>query len=96
MLSAAAAAIAEPAVTPSARVLREMEHSHDRSHLRFGLAQSLQHRKHLLELPWTTAAQARHAQLAEDSRRAQAQIEAADTMPFESYRRQYLALELLS
>ena len=96
VLSAARAAIAEPSATPSARVLREMEQSHDRSHLRFGLAQSLRHRKHLLELPWAAAAQARHARLAEESRRAQAQIEAADTVPFETYRRQYLALELLS
>lgn len=96
VLSAASAAIAEPSATPSARVLREMEQAHDRSHLYFGLAQSLRHRKHLLELPWTPAAQARHARLAEESRRAQAQIEAGDTVPFETYRRQYLALELLS
>ena len=96
VLSAASAAIAEPSATPSARVLREMEQSHDRSHLRFGLAQSLRHRKHLLELPWSAAAESRHARLTEESRVAQWQIEAADAVSFETYRRQYLALDLLS
>jgi len=96
VLAAANAAIADSSATPSARVLREMAQSHERSHLRFGLAQSLRHRSHLRDLPWTAAADARYARLAEESRVAQRQIEAADTVPFETYRRQYLALDLLS
>jgi glutamate--cysteine ligase len=94
-LSAAGTAIADPSVTPSARVLREMERSHDRSHLRFGLAQSLRHSSHLLALPWSASADTRHVRLAEESWAAQRQIEAADTVPFETYRRQYLALDLV-
>jgi glutamate--cysteine ligase len=94
VLSAASAAIADSSATPSARVLREMEQSHERPHLRFGLAQSLRHRRHLLALPWSASADARHAHLAEEARAAQRQIEAADTVPFETYRRQYLALDL--
>ncbi|MBI4205654.1 MAG: glutamate--cysteine ligase, partial [Betaproteobacteria bacterium] len=95
-LSAAAAAIANPSTTPSARVLREMEQSHERSHVRFGLAQSVRHRSLLMKLPWATAADARYVRMAADSLAAQRKIEAADAVPFETYRQQYLALELLS
>jgi glutamate--cysteine ligase len=96
VLSAARIAIAESTSTPSARVLREMEAAHDCSYLRFALDQSVRHQSYLQTLPWDGTMNERFGRLAEESRRAQRQIEAADTVPFEAYRRQYLALDLLS
>ena len=95
-LAAARHAIADPSSTPSARVLREMEAGHDCSHLHFVLTQSVRHKDYLRALPWTAETHRRFERLAEESREAQRQIEATDTAPFEAYRRQYLALELLS
>ena len=96
VLAAARHAIAAPESTPSARVLREMEARHDSSYLQFALTQSVRHRTYLESLPWTAEANNRFERLAEESREAQRRIEAADSVPFETYRRQYLGLELLS
>ncbi len=95
VLSAAGAALRNPSVTPSARILRVMEQSYDKSHLRFVLAQSLRHRSCLLELPLAAEVDARYARMAEESLAAQRQIEAKDTLPFEIYRQQYLSQDLL-
>ena len=95
VLSAAGAALRNPSATPSARILREMEQSYDRSHLRFALDQSVRHRSDLLELPLAAAAGARYARMAGESLAAQRQIEARDTVPFEIYRQQYLSQDLL-
>jgi glutamate--cysteine ligase len=40
--------------------------------------------------------EARYARMAEDSLAAQRRIEAADSVPFETYRQQYLSRNLLS
>jgi glutamate--cysteine ligase len=95
ILSAAAGAVGDAAVTPSARVLREMA-TYDHSYLGFALSQSVRHQRYLHGLPWETALHDRYERLAEESRVAQQRIEAADTVPFETYRQQYLALDLLS
>jgi glutamate--cysteine ligase len=95
VLTAAGAALGNPSATPSASILREMGQCHAKSHLRFVLAQSVRHRGELLELPLPAAAAARFAGLAETSLAEQQQIEARDTMPFEIYRQQYLAQDLL-
>ena len=92
-LRAAEDAFANATITPSARVLAEMA-AHRDSYLTFALTQSLRHRSYLRELPWDGALDERYASLATESREAQQKIEAADTLDFESYRRQYLALEL--
>jgi glutamate--cysteine ligase len=94
-LSAAAAALADSALTPSARILREVAQPGRRSYPDFVLAHSQQHRSHLLELPLDAEAEARYARIAAESLARQRQIEAADTVPFESYRRQYLSQDLL-
>jgi len=60
------------------------------------LAQSRQHRGALQALPFTTADQERFARLAAHSIAEQETIEAADTLPFEEYRKAYLAVEQLS
>jgi glutamate--cysteine ligase len=95
-LAAAGAALANPASTRSARVLEEMEHTHDKSYVAFALAQSAQHRRTLMELPLSAEVQARYARMAEDSVAAQGKIEAADRVPFETYRQDYLSRDLLS
>jgi glutamate--cysteine ligase len=96
VLSAASAALENPAVTPSAGVLREMERTFRNSFLDFALAQSLRHRRSLLELPLAAEVEAGYAQMAEESLAAQRQIEDTDRIPFETYRQQYLAQDLVS
>ena len=55
----------------------------------------MRHRRHLLESPLPADANARYARMTEESLAAQRQIEAGDTVPFEVYRQQYLAQDLL-
>ena len=90
-LASAVAALHDPATTPSARVLQAMANDHGNSYTRFVLAQSLAHRDAILQLPFSADAAQRYAQLAEQSLIAQQGIEAADTLPFETYRQLYLS-----
>ena len=94
-LQAASDALADPAITPSARVLREVTLRHDNSYLRFALAQSTQHRDALLASPLPAEMAASYARMAAESLAEQRRIEAADTMPFEAFRQQYLSQNLL-
>ena len=94
-LRSAQALLADPALLPSARVLAVMEQDFDNSFLRFTRAQSEQTRTKLLALPFSAGQQARFAALSAQSLRDQREIEAADTMPFEAYRQQYIAPERL-
>jgi len=88
------AVLRDPARTPSARVLADM-HRHGDSYLAFGLDLSRRHRALLLahELPPDEVA--RFERVAQESLRRQRQIEAEDTLTFEEYRKQYLAVERL-
>lgn len=88
---AAQAALASPSSLPSARVLAAMRADFDGSYVRCTRALSKATRAHLLELPWSDEAQQRYAALAAQSLAQQRQIEAADTMPFEAYRQDYLS-----
>ena len=90
-LSLAVKAVNDPAVTPSARVLRSMERDHGNSYVRFVLAQSLAHRESLLKLPLSPDIEERFARLAEESLARQRQVEASDTVDFETYRQRYLS-----
>jgi glutamate--cysteine ligase len=94
-LSAAAAALANPALTASARMLREMELHHNNSYFHFVQAQSVLHGRSLLASPLKAEAEARYTRMVEKSIEAQRQIEAQDTLPFENYRQQYLSPEKL-
>jgi glutamate--cysteine ligase len=89
-LAAAVAALNDPASTPSARVLQAMK-GYGNSYVAFVLAQSRAHRETILRLPLAPEVAARFARLAEESIAEQRRIEAADTVPFETYRQQYLA-----
>jgi glutamate--cysteine ligase len=94
-LAAARAAMLAPDTLPSARVLAEMKAQHGGSHDAFVRAHSLRTRAHMLALDLPADVAARMAALATESLAGQARIEAADTMPFEIYRQQYLAPERL-
>ena len=95
-LAAAKSAVADASTTPSARVMAEISQSEDKSYLAFALAQSRRHRRALQELPLPAAVEERYARLAAESIAAQRSIEAADSVPFETYRQQYLSKDLLS
>jgi glutamate--cysteine ligase len=94
-LSEAQAMLADLARTPSARVLAELEAFAGKSYSDLGLAQSHAHRATLLAQPLDHAVAARFAQMAEQSHADQRTIEAADDLPFEDYRRNYLDQELM-
>ena len=95
-LEAAGAAIADPAKTRSARILAEIGRSSDKSYVGFARAQSERHRRSLQALPISAEVEVRYARMAEESLAAQRRIEAADQVPFETYRQQYLSKDLLS
>ncbi|WP_343638356.1 glutamate--cysteine ligase [Roseateles sp.] len=79
-----------PDELPSARVLAAMRERHDNSHLGFVAAQSETARRHVLEQPLPDGLMTRFEQSARASLEAQAAIEAADTVDFETFRQQYL------
>ena len=95
-LAAARAAIVDPSMTRSARVIAEIGQTEDRSYVAFALAQSRRHKRTLQDLPLPKEAAARYARMAEESLAARQRIETADSVPFETYRRQYLSKDLLS
>ncbi|MBS0448899.1 MAG: glutamate--cysteine ligase [Proteobacteria bacterium] len=90
-IEAAAASWSNPASLPSARVVDTMRRDHADSYTGFVAALAQRTRAALLEAPFGAEAQARYARMAAESIDAQRAIEAGDTMPFEIYRREYLA-----
>ncbi|HET7794871.1 MAG TPA: glutamate--cysteine ligase [Rhizobacter sp.] len=94
-LAAASATLADARSTPSARVLAAMAQDFGNSFQRFTQAQSMQTQSRLLALPFTPELQAHFGNLARASVEEQQAIEAADTMPFEIYRQQYLSPQRL-
>ena len=85
--------LANPAQTPSARVLAQMAAQHDNSFPAFTLHQSTLARDALIAQPWSDAQQARSVAEAQASLAAQKAIEDADTLPFEEWRQQYMAAQ---
>jgi glutamate--cysteine ligase len=94
-VEAAAARLYDPAVLPSARVLSRIQADHGGSYAAFALAQSLRHEATIKGLPLSPDAERLFARMAEESLAEQRAIEAADRVPFEEYRIQYLAPERL-
>jgi glutamate--cysteine ligase len=88
-------ALGDPERVLSARMLREMAERHANSYVQFAKAQSLRHRDVLLGSPFAPGVQSRYARLADESLAAQRSIEAADEVPFETYRQQYIDQSLL-
>ncbi len=93
--AAAAAMLADSALTPSARVLAAMAASHSDSYTAFALAQSRAHRAALGAPLLSPQVQERFAVMATESLALQKRMEERDQVPFETWRRQYLSLEKL-
>jgi glutamate--cysteine ligase len=85
----------DAALTPSARVLAEMKRGYGGSHIEFVRSLSDRHRAALRATDFPAAEQARFGRLAAESIGEQKSIEAGDRLPFEEYRKQYLAVERL-
>jgi glutamate--cysteine ligase len=94
-LSAAIAALEDPAKPPSARMLAEMHERHGDSYIAFVRERSLAHKRTLQEKPFPAETDARFARAAEASLAKQRETEAADKVPFETWRQQYLKPEAL-
>jgi glutamate--cysteine ligase len=94
-LRAAQAVLLQPDLLPSARVLAVMQQDFDNSFMGFTRAQSQQTKAKLLALPFSAAQQSKFSALSEQSVRDQQAIEAADALPFEAYRQQYMSPERL-
>jgi glutamate--cysteine ligase len=94
-LRGAQALLRQPDLLPSARVLAVMDKDFDNSFTAFGCAQSLQTKAKVLSLPLSSGQQARFEALSQQSVRDQKAIEAADALPFEAFRQQYIAAERL-
>jgi glutamate--cysteine ligase len=94
-LQAATAALADPSLLSSARVLAAMQGGHGGAFVPFIAEQSQRTRKTLLDLPFSAEQQARFEAMAVQSVQAQKDIEAADTMPFDVYLPQYLSPDRL-
>jgi glutamate--cysteine ligase len=92
---AAVDALNHPDTLPSARVLAALVQQHDKVYVDFVRAQSAQTQQTLLAEPWNAEQQGHYERMARESVQEQARIEAADTMPFEVYRREYLATKRL-
>ena len=82
---------AAPDTLPSARVLQAIRQEHADYFVGFVLAQSLRARENLLARPYPDALKAEYAALAAASVQQQSEIEAADTLPFEIYRQEYVS-----
>ena len=83
-----------PETLPSARVLAAMQ-GFDNSFVQFVRDQSIKTQAEFLQMPWTPEQQTRFEQMSRESVAEQKKIEAADTMPFEIYRQQYLSANRL-
>ncbi len=92
---AALAALQQPDTLPSARVVAAMQGAGTPGHLRFGQAQSALNQSSLLATELPADLQARFTQQAQEALQAQAEIEAADTQPFEAFRQDYMSAQHL-
>nr|WP_315231449.1 glutamate--cysteine ligase [uncultured Albidiferax sp.] len=94
-LVAADAALANPDLLSSARVLQAMQNDYGSAFVPFIAAQSAQTQATLLDLPFSAEQQAKFEAMSVASVQAQKDIEAADTMPFDIYLTQYLSPDRL-
>jgi glutamate--cysteine ligase len=91
----ARAALADPRQLPSARVLAAMAAPPGGGFVHFVRRLSEATKRTLLDLPWSADDAARFRALSEASLREQHELEAADDVPFESFRQRYLSPEQL-
>ena len=93
--AAQVAVLRDASLAPSARVLETILEEHQGSYTSFTLELSRRHRAALMAREFPRAEEERFARLAAESLAKQKRIEAADTLPFEEYRKKYLAVERL-
>lgn len=84
-----------PEDTPSARVLQSIQNDYQGSFVAFARAQSQKTHAQLLSRPLAAQQLAQFVQQSQDSVAAQARIEAADTLDFDTYLAQYLSHDKL-
>ena len=84
------AVVADPELSPSARVLREMA-EHEESFVEFALRVSREQERHFRSSPFPPETQAAYDEQARQSLEAQREIEEGDTVPFERYLQDYFA-----
>jgi glutamate--cysteine ligase len=94
-LASAAVALRDPERLPSARVLSAMRKEHDGSYTGFVKTCSERIKQVLLQRPFPAEMQTRFSRLARGSVEEQQRIDGADTMPFETFRQQYLSPQRL-
>jgi glutamate--cysteine ligase len=94
-LAAALSTLNDRASLPSARMLAEMAERYRDSYTDFVLARSLEHKRALQREPLPAEAEARFEKVASESIAKQREIEAADKVPFETFRQRYLSPESL-
>jgi glutamate--cysteine ligase len=94
-LAAARLALQLPDLLPSARVLDAMRNLHDGSYTRFVRGRSEAARDHLLALPFPGERRAAFEAEARASLEEQRRLEKLEQVPFDEFRRQYLAPETL-
>ncbi len=94
-LTAARAALADPAKTPSARVLKRMASDHGNAFKSFALAQSQRHRDALLRARVSPDVLERYRTMAKESLATQRSIEHGDNETFESFLERYLSPDSL-
>ncbi len=90
-LAAASAGVEDPSRLPAARMLAQMRGEHGNSYSGFARALSVEHRRALQAEPLPADVEARFMKFAEESIAKQRAAEAADTLPFEAFRQQYLS-----
>ncbi|KPF51294.1 glutamate--cysteine ligase [beta proteobacterium AAP121] len=90
-VAAGQAALAAPATLPSARVLAAIENNFDLRYTAFIRHQAEATREQLLALPWPAEHQANFEAMAAVSVRRQQQLEAEDSMDFETFRQHYVS-----
>jgi len=95
-VQAAGAALADSSLLPSARVLQAITGQYQGSFIEFARSQSAQTRQAMLDAPLSAAVVQALEQECRDSAQRQRDIEAADTMPFDVYLREYLSVHRLS
>jgi glutamate--cysteine ligase len=94
-LAWARACLDDPARLPSAHVLQVMRREFSGSHTAFALALSQRTRRLLTDAPLSEALRAEFSRLARSSLEAQQRMEEAEAVPFEEFRRSYLAPQRL-
>ena len=94
-LAAAELGLADASTLPSARVLAAMQQDHDNSFVHFVREQSLKAQAALQDIPLSDAQITHFEALSRKSVQTQKSIEAADNLPFEDYRQQYVSAQRL-